>query len=82
MKHISYICLLICLARTGCKDKSTDSNLPEICYVKGEAGPCRAMTPGYYYDQAKRECVEFIWGGCQGVIPFETMDECKATCEK
>ncbi len=25
---------------------------------------------------------QFIWGGCKGNIPFESLKECKSLCEK
>ena len=25
-------------------------------------------------------CQEFTWGGCQGSVPFETMEACMASC--
>ena len=41
-----------------------------------DSGPCEAAMPRYYYDPATRMCTEFLWGGCGGVVPFETMEEC------
>lgn len=41
-----------------------------------DPGPCEAAMPRYYYDPATRVCTEFLWGGCGGVVPFETMEEC------
>ena len=43
-----------------------------------DPGPCEAAIPHYYYDPATRMCKEFLWGGCGGVVPFETMEECTA----
>ena len=43
-----------------------------------DPGPCEAAMPKYYYDPATRMCKEFLWGGCGGVVPFETMEECTA----
>ncbi|SVC52991.1 uncharacterized protein METZ01_LOCUS305845 [marine metagenome] len=39
-----------------------------------------AAFPRYYYDQNEKKCMKFIWGGCGGVVPFETMEECNNGC--
>ena len=39
-----------------------------------------AAFPRYYYDSDAGQCKEFIWGGCGGVVPFETMADCKEGC--
>lgn len=52
-------------------------NCPEPCTLIPETGPCRAAIPIYYYDQTDGICKEFIWGGCDGVVPFETLEECQ-----
>ncbi|WP_232064624.1 BPTI/Kunitz domain-containing protein [Rhodocytophaga rosea] len=36
--------------------------------------------PKYYYDTKEKRCKEFTYGGCGGVVPFQTMEECKQ-CE-
>ena len=69
-------------ALIGCRDKSTNSTLPDICYEIGFAGDCRTMEKGYYFDTDTEKCIEFLWGGCGGNRVFETMDECVETCEK
>jgi len=37
--------------------------------------------PKYYYDEEEKKCKEFIWGGCDGVVPFETLEECEEQCD-
>jgi len=46
------------------------------CDLQPEVGPCDAAFPRYYYDQDSMKCKQFIWGGCGGVVPFETLEEC------
>ena len=46
--------------------------------LEPDPGPCEAAIPRYYYDNEAQMCREFFWGGCGGVIPFETMEECQA----
>lgn len=50
------------------------------CGIKPEVGPCKALFERYYYDEKSKTCRRFFWGGCQGVVPFETMEECERTC--
>lgn len=50
------------------------------CQLEPDGGPCNAAFPRYYFDRETQECKEFIWGGCNGTVPFETMEACKV-CE-
>ena len=67
------IILLVDLALAG-------NQLPEACYLEPDAGPCDGYFPRYYFDQDEQECQEFIWGGCEGVVPFETLEDCGEAC--
>ena len=61
---------------SGCQSQP----LPDGCYVKPESGRCRAAITRYYFDDKRQACRPFIWGGCDGVVPFETLDACQAQC--
>lgn len=50
------------------------------CELKPDAGPCEAIFIKYYFDQETQQCKVFEWGGCDGTVPFETLEECK-NCE-
>ncbi len=50
------------------------------CELPPDSGPCEAAIPKYYFDQEEQKCKEFLWGGCEGLIPFDTLEECKE-CE-
>lgn len=52
------------------------------CALQPETGPCKAKFTRYYFNQNERTCKEFTWGGCQGVVPFETLNECQGVCEE
>lgn len=54
--------------------------LPEACTLKPESGRCKAAFMRYWYDPPVGTCKAFIWGGCGGVVPFETMESCAAQC--
>lgn len=51
------------------------------CNLVPDAGDCYAAISKYYYDKKDKECKVFIWGGCAGVVPFETMEECENQCD-
>jgi hypothetical protein len=55
-------------------------DLPEPCRLKPDGGTCKALLWKYYFDQKTNRCKEFAYGGCDGVVPFETKQECEQTC--
>jgi len=50
------------------------------CNIEPDPGNCEAAMPRYYFDKEERECKEFLWGGCDGIVPFDNLEVCKATC--
>lgn len=48
------------------------------CMLLPDPGPCEAAIPAWYFDQDFQTCTVFSWGGCGGVVPFETLEECEA----
>ncbi len=50
------------------------------CLKKPDRGPCKGSFEAYYFDSKSRHCKAFIWGGCQGEVPFETQQDCERTC--
>ena len=78
----SLITLLIVTVAYGCSN--TKSVTAECnCNLVPDKGNCRAMITKYYFDKEEGKCKEFIWGGCEGTVPFETLEECEACkCEK
>ena len=69
--------LTVLLALAGCQSHP----LPEPCYQKPESGRCRAAITRYYFEPDEVRCKAFIWGGCDGVVPFETAEECMQQCD-
>jgi hypothetical protein len=69
--------LIVFIIPVGCEDFC---NRPSNCSLEPETGSCYAIHRKYYYDPAERRCKEFTWGGCGGVVPFNTLAECQA-CE-
>jgi len=58
------------------KENTTLGIAKNRCELVPDPGPCFAFFKKYYYDPIDRQCKEFIWGGCEGVVPFDTMEEC------
>jgi len=79
MKKINFILILMAsiFILTQCKK---DNPRSERCNLKPDPGLCKAYIPRYYFDKEDNKCKEFIWGGCEGVVPFETLEECKKKC--
>lgn len=70
--------LFLVLTLTQCK---TDCIETDKCSLEPDSGLCRAAIPKYYYDKKYKKCKEFSCGGCGGVVPFETMEECEKQCD-
>jgi len=72
------------LAFSTCNRKSNSvTDVPKLhqnCAMKHKAGPCRMAIKRYYYDEKEKKCKEFIYGGCEGAVPFETLEACKKGC--
>lgn len=65
-------------ALTAC---SSADKLPAACLDnKPESGRCRAAFTRYWFDERAGTCKAFIWGGCGGTVPFETLEDCHAQC--
>ena len=52
------------------------------CGLVPDPGVCRAAIPKFYFDQSAQTCREFIWGGCGGTVPFDTLRQCRSVCER
>ena len=57
------------------------SLIQPICLQPKDIGRCRAMRPKWYFDESRKTCKLFHWGGCGGnQNKFETKQECERTC--
>lgn len=81
MKKNIVITFMISLFFISCSS-TKEPKLDERCYEKPDTGMCKALFYKYYYNQKEGKCESFVWGGCRGNIPFETLKECKSSCEK
>jgi len=48
------------------------------CDLEPDPGLGKAHFPKYYFDKEEQKCKEFIWGGYDGVVPFDTIEECQS----
>jgi hypothetical protein len=71
-----FILFILAFCMQSCKTKTT-TTLSSNCDLSPDPGPCRAAITKYYFDKKSGNCEEFIYGGCQGVVPFETKEECE-----
>jgi len=82
MFFIKLSCILIVIPSckkeesSACKKKENHIN----CSLIPEVGPCNAAFPKYYFDQNEQKCKLFTWGGCNGVVPFDSLEECNKKC--
>ena len=43
-------------------------------------GICDGYFPTFYFNQTTSQCEESYWGGCEGVVPFWTLEDCQNSC--
>lgn len=56
-------------------NKYCPSNLPS-CKLEPDSGPYEVAIIKYFYDKDEDKCKDFLFGGCQGTVPFDSMEEC------
>lgn len=81
MKNTLFIFIIgttILLTLTQCKKDCLKS---DQCNLEPDAAFCNAAIPKYYYDKNEEKYKQFTWGGCGGVVPFDTMEECEKQCD-
>ncbi len=61
-----------------CNKEVNDTTCTQKCAQIPETGSCKAAFKRYYFDKAEKKCKEFVWGGCNGVVPFDTLEECES----
>lgn len=79
MKRIFALVFILSISSCSRNEYVTLTDCAKNCELKPDSGPCEAYIPRYYYDKVEGKCKEFIYGGCAGVVPFETLEKCK-TC--
>lgn len=60
---------------------SCSAGFLDICRLPKVQGACEGYYPSWYYDKDRKQCAQFIWGGCLGnANRFETREECQDLC--
>ena len=78
IKYFAVLASFMFFSYFGC---SNECDRGARCELEPEIGPCDAAFIRYYYNQDEGMCREFTWGGCEGVVPYETLEACEADCE-
>ncbi|KAK0153506.1 Boophilin-H2 [Merluccius polli] len=53
----------------------------ELCVMKEDAGPCKAIKERFYFDIDTGRCMMFEYGGCGGnANNFQSLQACEQTC--
>ncbi|XP_027848870.1 papilin isoform X1 [Aphis gossypii] len=64
-----------------CKDVCVEPSGRDVCYLPKSVGPCEGYYPTWYYDQERKQCAQFVYGGCLGNNnKFQTREECEHLC--
>ncbi|XP_050925886.1 LOW QUALITY PROTEIN: tissue factor pathway inhibitor a [Lates calcarifer] len=80
---------LSCVVRLGCgrRNRQADGALPEhfifneLCALKDEPGPCKAIKDRFFFNVDTGRCELFEYGGCGGnANNFETLEACEEMC--
>lgn len=93
-KYIFFIAIASLLRLSALAEDTTPPTVSEIfnslpyshapkdprCTMIPEKGSCKGFFVNYYYDPKTDRCREFIYGGCEGAVPFETQSACEKVC--
>jgi hypothetical protein len=80
MKQIASFALSAMMIASAFQCEDDNSTVCDGCNLVPDAGPCEALVTKYYFDKDLNRCQSFTWGGCDGVVPFQTLEECRACC--
>ncbi len=74
-KFFIQITIVLTLLSVTCQEEPCIT--PDNCNLKPSLGPCDGFVIIYYYDSDSGKCREYMWGGCDGHVPFETLEACE-----
>jgi Kunitz/Bovine pancreatic trypsin inhibitor domain len=80
MKSITLVAFILLISISCQKEDENPCEQSPKCSLEPDSGMCLAAFPKYYFDKTEGKCKQFMWGGCGGVVPFNTLEECRQ-CE-
>ncbi|XP_011062335.1 PREDICTED: papilin [Acromyrmex echinatior] len=64
-----------------CKEVCVQPKGKAVCFLPKISGPCEGYHPTWYYDTGRKQCGQFVYGGCLGnANKFKTREECEELC--
>ncbi len=63
------------------KSTGTGVDIKARCGLEPQGGSCKARFEKGYYNKKNRVCMSFTYGGCAGVVPFDSIEACRNICE-
>ncbi|KAF3430423.1 hypothetical protein E2986_10746, partial [Frieseomelitta varia] len=64
-----------------CKEVCVQPKGKDACNLPKISGPCEGYFPTWYYDTGRKQCGQFVYGGCLGnANKFKTREECEELC--
>lgn len=78
-RYFRLVLFALMMATQSCNEDQTieqSATCIEKCNQEPEVGQCNAAVPIFYFNKNTKKCDTFIWGGCNGVVPFITQEEC------
>ncbi|GBM12579.1 hypothetical protein AVEN_146765-1 [Araneus ventricosus] len=81
MKSVIFLCLILSLfATVNCRGWTPYRY--NACKSHPDEGPCLASIKKWYYDDYRKDCRRFVYGGCKGNDnKFDSYKECMDECE-
>ena len=72
MRYLIFPFILAFTLLAGCQNGNEPgtAKLPDACYQPPESGMCKASIPATTLMPTQALPESFIWGGCQGSVPF------------
>lgn len=64
------------------KTRGQEVNIKAPCDLEPKDGNCKALFYRGYYNKLTKKCMSFLYGGCGGTVPFESVEACRNICEK
>ncbi|XP_044730136.1 papilin isoform X2 [Chrysoperla carnea] len=69
------------VSQEECRSVCVEPQGKDVCNLPKVAGACEGYYPTWYYDKERKQCTQFIYGGCLGNNNrFKTREECLELC--